>query len=116
MRAGEPLFDSAWLRPDACVCAIGSSKPTTREVDAELVARAAVVAVEWREQSLREAGDLVLAGDRLDRARVRELGELMVQGFDASPGRGLRLFKSVGIGLEDVALAHLAFRKLHGHA
>ena len=68
--------------------------------------------VEWKEQARREAGDLVLAGGRVDWDNVQQLGDVLT---GRAPGRqatsDIILFKSVGVGLEDVALAGLAYRR-----
>lgn len=116
-RAREPLFGGAALRPGSFVAAVGSSLPTTRELDDTALARASCVAVEWRQQTLREAGDLVLAARNiLPAERIVELGELVT---GARLGRRaddeITLYKSVGVGLEDIALAGLAWRKLTGN-
>jgi len=58
--AREPLFDSAPLRDDVVVVAVGSHEPEARELDSALMARAEVV-VEDVVTALREAGDVVLA-------------------------------------------------------
>ncbi|MFO1329020.1 MAG: ornithine cyclodeaminase family protein [Rubrivivax sp.] len=115
-RARAPLFDGTLLRPGTFVAAVGSSLPTTRELDDRALARARVVAVEWRVQTLREAGDLVLADPAvLPPAKVVELSELLL---GRVPGRraddDVTIYKSVGVGLQDVALAGLAWRKLQG--
>lgn len=112
-RSATPLFAGDWLPAGSFVAAIGSSLPHTRELDDVALARAAVVAVEWRAQALREAGDLVLAGEGvLPFEKIVELGELVsgrVPGRRAGPD--IAIYKSVGVGLEDVALAGLAWRR-----
>lgn len=113
-RAVEPLFDGARLAEGAYVAAVGSSLPTTRELDDTALRRAEVIAVEWREQTLREAGDFVRADPAaLAATRVVELADLVA---GRAPGRrddrGITIYKSVGVGLQDIALAGLAWRKL----
>jgi ornithine cyclodeaminase len=113
-RATAPLFPGEQLPAGCFVAAIGSSLPHTRELDDTALRRASVVAVEWRPQALREAGDLVLAQPQaLPAGKIVELAEL-VNG--THPGRRdpqeITLYKSVGVGLEDVALAGLAWRRL----
>jgi ornithine cyclodeaminase len=113
-RSKTPLFDGALLAPGTFVAAVGSSLPTTRELDDTALARAAIVAVEWREQALREAGDLLLAAPTaLARERIVELGALI---SGRAPGRTsaeqITIYKSVGVGLEDIAIAGLAWRRL----
>jgi ornithine cyclodeaminase len=110
-RSVAPLFEGAWVERGAFVAAVGSSKPDTRETDDALIARASAIAVEWRAQTLREAGDLLLADPALlAKVPVIELGEALA-GMGASPRAAgdVVLFKSVGVGLEDVAAAGLAW-------
>ena len=115
-RSTGPLFSGESLRPGTFVAAVGSSLPTTRELDDAALARMSVVAVEWRTQSLREAGDLVLADPAvLPPQKIVELGELVT---GARQGRSdateITLYKSVGVGLEDIAVAGLAYRRIAG--
>jgi ornithine cyclodeaminase/alanine dehydrogenase-like protein (mu-crystallin family) len=111
--AREPIVRRGWLAPGAHVNAVGSSIPSTRELDAESVA-AATVFVDRRESAENEAGDLLLAARdgafSLDRVAA-ELGEVLV---GAHPGRTspqeLTVFKSLGLGVEDLAAAELVVR------
>lgn len=115
-RASSPLFDGNAVEPGAFVAAVGSSKPDTREIDDALVGRAAAVVVEWKPQSLREAGDLVLLSPEA-RARMRllELGDVVAGQVAARGGPDdIVVFKSVGVGLEDVAVASAAWRRATG--
>jgi len=113
-RSTTPLFDGARLKPGCFVAAIGSSKPDSREIDDATLARARSILVEWRPQARLEAGDLLMAANGLvDWAEVLELGELLAgQVSLPEAGDGVRVYKSIGIGLADVALAEFAFRKL----
>jgi ornithine cyclodeaminase len=111
-RATEPLFDGALVRRGAFVAAVGSSKPTARELDDTLLARAELIVVEWLPAAQAEAGEFARAvPGTIDPARVAELGKLLVKGtsYDRRAG-DIVIYKSVGIGLEDVALAHLVFQ------
>ena len=107
--AKEPILERAWLAPDAHVNAAGSSVPTARELDAATVTEGTVV-VDRRESALNEAGDLLLAGVG-DEGIAAELGEVLV---GEHPGRTrddeLTVFKSLGLGVEDLAAAELAVR------
>ncbi|WP_353190760.1 ornithine cyclodeaminase family protein [Pandoraea pnomenusa] len=110
-RSSMPLFDGQALSPGAFVAAIGSSLPHTRETDDNTVARAARIVVELREQAREEAGDLILAAPGLvNWDSVVELGDVL-EGM--TPGRQrddeIILYKAVGFGLQDVALAALAY-------
>ncbi|MBW8468543.1 MAG: ornithine cyclodeaminase family protein [Thiobacillus sp.] len=113
-RSTTPLFSGDELKPGCFVAAIGSSLPHTRELDDRALERASRIAVEWLPQTLREAGDLVLARPGLvSPEKLVELGALVT---GAAPGRQsedeITLYKSVGVGLEDVALAGLAWQRV----
>jgi ornithine cyclodeaminase/alanine dehydrogenase-like protein (mu-crystallin family) len=111
--AREPIVRREWLAPGAHVNAVGSSIPSARELDAETVA-AATVFVDRRESALNEAGDLLLAGFGEERIAA-ELGEVLT---GEHPGRSradeLTVFKSLGLGVEDLAAAELVVRKARG--
>ena len=113
-RSTEPLFDGMLVRPGALVAAVGSSKPAARELDDALLARAELIIVEWLPAAQSEAGEFVRAAPgTIDPNRVTELGKLLVKGatYDRRSG-DIVIYKSVGIGLEDVALAHMVWERL----
>lgn len=111
-RSAVPLFDGGRVRPGAFVAAVGSSTKSARELDDTLLGRAALVAVEWHEAARQEAGDLVMAGPGVVAPEhVAELGDLIVHPRPRGP-QDIVVYKSVGIGLEDVALARLVARRL----
>ncbi|GAA3297670.1 ornithine cyclodeaminase family protein [Dactylosporangium vinaceum] len=94
--AREPLFDSAILRADAIVIAVGSHEPDAREVDAALCHRATVI-VEDVATALRECGDLILAAVPEDRLAP------MHRPPPAGPGQVL--FKGSGMAWQDLVTA-----------
>jgi len=98
--AREPLFDGSHVKDGALVIAVGSHEPAAREVDDQLVNRAAVV-VESRTSAMREAGDVIAAG--LPPERLVTLAEL-VAGADVPRDRP-RFFKSTGMSWEDAVVA-----------
>lgn len=113
-RSPTPLFEGALIEDGAFIAAVGSSRPDTRELDDALLGRAARVIVEWREQTLREAGDLLLAPpDLRARLSIEDLGDVLAGRARArQTDREIVIFKSVGVGIEDVAVAGLAFERL----
>jgi ornithine cyclodeaminase len=113
-RAVHPVLRGALLSPGCFVAAVGSSLPYTRELDDDTLRRAALVAVEWRPQSLQEAGDLVQAGPGvLPDERIVELADLVTgRVAGRTNDNDITVYKAVGVGLQDVALAGLAWRRL----
>ncbi len=102
------------IQPGTFIAAIGSSLPHTRELDDTALARAATVVVEWRPQSLREAGDLVLADEAVlpPTARLRNWPMSCWAGAVRRHADDIVIYKSVGVGLEDIALAGMAYRRI----
>jgi ornithine cyclodeaminase len=110
----EPVVRRGWLAAGAHVNAVGSSIPTTRELDTETMAAAALF-VDRRESTLNEAGDFLFA--RRDGAigpdHIRaELGELLTgeAAGRASPEE-LTVFKSLGLAVEDLAAVEHVYRR-----
>jgi ornithine cyclodeaminase len=100
--AREPLFDGRDLPDHTAVVACGSHEPTAREVDSETARRCGVM-VEAVSAAATEAGDVVLAiADgaitHRDLVGMRAVARGEVR---ARP----RLFKTVGMGWEDLVTA-----------
>ncbi|MFY7857776.1 MAG: ornithine cyclodeaminase family protein [Rubrivivax sp.] len=116
-RSKTPVFDGRWLKPGATVAAIGTSLPSGRELDDTTLARAARVVVEWKPQSLVEAGEVVLGlqSGALQPERIVDWTDL-VQGRDTwrRDDDEIVVFKSVGVGLSDLAAASLAWAARSG--
>lgn len=118
-RATGALFDGMSVRPGALVTAIGSSLPTTRELDDALIGRASRIVVELREQAREEAGDLLLARPgTFDWAETVELGDVLAGRVEGRrDDDDIVVYKAVGIGLQDIALAGVVWEKyLANHA
>ena len=103
--ARSPVFDSALLRDDAVVIAVGSHQPEARELDAALFGRASVV-VEDVATALREAGDIILAiaEGTLDPTGLVPMRGL-IQGEAELPTDRPLVFKSVGMSWQDLVVA-----------
>lgn len=102
--AATPLFDSSILAPGCRVVAIGSHRPTERELDTALMGRAEVV-VEDPDLARREAGEVILAESELGHGVIDgTLANLASGRWPPDPGR-TAVFKSVGAGWQDLAAA-----------
>jgi ornithine cyclodeaminase/alanine dehydrogenase-like protein (mu-crystallin family) len=111
--AREPIVERSWLDPGTHVNAVGSSIPTTRELDGATMAAARIV-VDARESALNESGDVLLAmreGALAEDVALVELGEVL---SGRAQGRAhaddLTVFVSLGLAVEDLAAAELALR------
>jgi ornithine cyclodeaminase/alanine dehydrogenase-like protein (mu-crystallin family) len=101
------------LRKGTHVNGVGSHTPGARELDTTTIRRATVV-VETKEAALAEAGDLLIPlGEGLGRedAITAELSEVIRWGAPDAR-REITVFKSVGVGFEDLAVAAAAYVRL----
>jgi ornithine cyclodeaminase len=112
--APEPIVRRTWLAEGAHVNAVGSSIPSTRELDTATMADARLY-VDRRESTLNESGDYLLAAGEgaIGPEHIQgEIGELLI---GAAPGRGsdseLTVFKSLGLAVEDLAAAELVLER-----
>jgi len=103
--ARSPMFNSALVRNDAVVIAVGSHEPDARELDAPLLGRATVV-VEDIATALREAGDVVLAiaEGTLTPHDLVPMRHVLTGAITVPTDRPL-VFKSVGMSWQDLAVA-----------
>jgi ornithine cyclodeaminase/alanine dehydrogenase-like protein (mu-crystallin family) len=102
--AKEPVIDLSWIRPGTHINAMGSNIASRRELPADLVRQAGIVAVDSLEQAKIEAGDLILADCW---ANVVELKDVRPE-YDA---RRVTVFKSIGLGVEDVAAGAFVYEQ-----
>jgi ornithine cyclodeaminase len=112
--ATEPIVRRAWLKDGAHVNAVGSSIPTTRELDTETMVDAALF-VDRRESTVAEAGDFLFPQREgaIGPEHIRaEIGELLAGTAEGrrSPAE-LTVFKSLGLAIEDLAAAEHVLRR-----
>nr|WP_296015255.1 ornithine cyclodeaminase family protein [uncultured Acidovorax sp.] len=110
-RSKNPVFNGKRLAPGTTVIAMGTSLPNGSELDETTLGRAARVVVEWKPQSISEAGEVVLGlkCGALSPDRLVDLPELLTGRANwRESSSDIVVFKSVGIGLADLAAAWLA--------
>ena len=101
----EPFLKGAWVKDGALINAVGSPRPTWRELDDQLMRQSALI-VDSREAVQKEAGDVILSGAPV----LAEVGELFAKMQSRPPFGTTTVFKSVGIAAEDLAAAALVYR------
>lgn len=107
-RSKTAIFDGALLKPGAVVCAVGVSTADGSEIDRTTRQRAGRVIVEWKPQSLLEAGDVVqgLADASLVPQAIVDLPQILGNGaLWRADAQEIVVFKAVGIGLSDLVAA-----------
>ncbi|WP_295540615.1 NAD(P)-binding domain-containing protein [uncultured Pseudacidovorax sp.] len=107
-RDESPVLRGAWLAPGMTVVSIGSTLPEQREVDEQVIARAAVIVADMPDEVAHDTGDM-LAATRAGidfRAKLVSLSDLLA-GRATRPAEGIVLYKSVGSALQDVITAEM---------
>lgn len=110
--SSTPVFDGALLPPGTHVNAIGAHKPDARELDDTAMSSGRIV-VETKAASVTEAGDLIIPLEHgaISADVIEELGDVVL-GRPRTSDEEITIFKSVGIGFEDLAVAAAAFARM----
>ncbi len=104
----EPVLNGNWLAQGTHLNAVGSNFLGKAELDAATFRRVAAVVVDSKDQARLEAGDFQQAFEdgSLHWSDVRELGQVIVGRYRGREHpQDITLFKSLGIAVEDVAVA-----------
>ncbi len=107
-RASEPLFDASDLLGSTHINAVGSFKPNQSEFTASVV-MAAEVYVDHRDAAAEEAGELIQAAQAGTWSWDDLAGDIVDLVLNPGVPRSAEttLFKSVGLPVEDIAVARL---------
>jgi ornithine cyclodeaminase len=113
----EPVVKREWVAAGAHLNVVGSSVRTTREIDTATMAASSLF-VDRRESTINESGDYLKAVSEgaIGPEHIKaEIGEVLT---GARPGRTsaneITLFKSLGLGIEDLASAEYLYGKAAG--
>ena len=110
--SAEPVLRGDWLNRCRLLCAVGSTRPQSVEIDARCFERAELVVVD-SERAVEEAGDLqnAVKTGAAPASKQASLAQLVAREVGA-PMEGMVLFKSVGTALQDLALCIQYFEQL----
>ncbi len=110
----EPVLNGNWVAEGTHLNVVGSNFLGKAEVDALTVRCCNSIVVDSKDQARLEAGDFTQALEEgsIHWAHVHELGQIIVGRFTgrAHP-EDITLFKSLGIAIEDVAVAARVYAK-----
>jgi alanine dehydrogenase len=111
----QPVFKDEFLKKGSHINAIGSFTPQMQEIPEETVIRSKIV-VDSLQASLAESGDLIIPLNKKSISREDIHGELGEIASGALVGREMdeeiTLFESVGLAIQDVALAAFVLRRV----
>ncbi|WP_237228983.1 ornithine cyclodeaminase family protein [Rubinisphaera sp. JC750] len=108
-----PVFDGKLLKEGVHINAVGSNFLRKSELDIETFRVADLVVCDSREQCRLEAGDFVepIQQGLLSWDDIPELGEVVNGRVQRENADQITIFKSVGLGLQDVALGMVALER-----
>jgi ornithine cyclodeaminase len=108
-----PVIENNWVKPGAHVMSVGACRPNQREMDPELVERGRLF-VDSRAAALVESGDVVMGiheGRFTAEHIIAEIGDLVGGIVGRRTDNDVTIFKSLGLAVEDVTAADLAYRR-----
>lgn len=111
-RDETPVLRGEWLMPGTVVVSIGSTLPEQREVDEQVIARAALIVADMPEEVAHDTGDMIAATRAgIDFAgKSVSLADLVGGAVRPNPG-DIVLYKSVGSALQDVITAEMLVQR-----
>ncbi len=112
--SAAPVVKGEWLKTGVHINAIGANFEHRRELDTATVTAAKFIATDDTEQVRYESTDLAVpvAEGKLSWDQVHSLGDVVAGKLKGRTGHeDITLFKSLGVAIEDVALAAHAYEK-----
>ncbi|KTD51198.1 ornithine cyclodeaminase family protein [Legionella quateirensis] len=105
----EPLLYWSHLKKQVHINAVGSHTPEMREIANDVLANSIVI-VDQMDAALKEAGEVVFAlqEDCIQLSDIVELGAV-VSGKEHQMNSRTTVFKSVGLAIQDVSIAHAVY-------
>jgi len=110
----EPVLHGPWIAQGTHINAVGSNFSVKAELDGTAVRRCGSIVVDSKDQARLEAGDLLQWQEdgSFRWTDVRELGQVIVGRYTARRHpQDVTLFKSLGIAIEDVAVASRVYAR-----
>lgn len=115
--SGTPVINVADIGGNALICSISTNAPKAHEIDPALLPDLDVYC-DYRATTPESAGEMLLAAESGSWSREQIKGDLPELCVGAAPlpdySRPV-FFRSIGLGLEDVAVAYAVYQKLIGN-
>ena len=115
-RATEPIITSQMIAANAHINAIGAIVPSRAEIARDVLNRCGQIVVDSvpaAQKLSRELMDFCGAADQESWQRVRSLADVVAAGESRATKDDLTLFKSLGMGISDLALGIELYRQAH---
>jgi len=106
-----PVLSGHWLAPHTHITAMGANAASRRELDADTIKKASLLICDDPEQAKNEAGEFRegVSEGYLQWSDIKPLHALVANKDLNTKDEALTIFKSLGAGLEDLAIASLLY-------
>ncbi len=108
--SNEPIFTASDIGEKCHINLAGANLPFRREVSKDVLEASDLIIVEHLEQSLKESREIIDFVSANGNKKIIELKDFM--GYDSREDLKKTVFKSMGIGLEDLAASYLILKKM----
>jgi hypothetical protein len=112
--SSTPVVKREWLPMGVHINAMGANSANRMELDPAIIMDADILATDDVDQARKEAGEFITLGQEFDWDRVLPLHQLVWRGASPRDPAALSVFKSLGAGLEDLAIASLLYDRSKG--
>jgi ornithine cyclodeaminase/alanine dehydrogenase-like protein (mu-crystallin family) len=109
--SATPVLMRSMVKPSAHVNAVGAVIPHSIEVDPALFAAGDLVVIDSVTQAMGVSAEITTAIDEHGLAEDKIVPLHAIVSGERAPALGLTIFKSLGVGLADCAIAELAWRR-----
>lgn len=106
-----PLFTANMLPDHYHINLAGGNLPNRSEAGPDVIGGSSSIIVEHLDQAFVESGEIIGSGMRRDDPRLVEMAKFVSDPSQYSPGQRT-IFKSMGIGIEDLCAAYVVLRNI----
>lgn len=110
--ANDPIFSRNDLGDEYHVNLCGGNLPMRREVAEDVLMESELLVVEDMEQAMKESGEIISIRENHPDKEMLNLGDLMKMDRSKYYGRKRTVFKTMGLGLEDVAAGYVLLKNM----
>lgn len=110
--SNDPIFSRKDLGDEYHVNLCGGNLPMRKEAGEDVLLDSELLVVEDVEQAMKESGEIIDIAERHPEKELINLGDLMKLDPKQYQGKRRTVFKTMGIGLEDVAAAYVLMKNM----
>lgn len=110
--ANDPIFSRGDLGDEYHVNLCGGNLPMRREAAEDVLMESELLVVEDMEQAMKESGEIISIRENHPEKEMVNLDDLMKMDKSKYYGRKRTVFKTMGLGLEDVAAGYVLLKNM----